>query len=294
MGRVALLACVGACVAGSAKAQVSTLYVTDGDADDIRAVQGGVVVDSNLDVGGSRRYRVAVRDTIWLGDMDLGTNIELDLDLDPTGSSSPSGVDIQEGTDGTTDGTFNYTVESFVASGFVYRYNGDWSGGSALFQVTGSDIVGITYDTATDTLWISDNSTISQYDLAGNVLGSFPHAGGRGSLAYEPATDTLWYVTNGSDSIRQYSKAGALLQTLSVPGLASNNWGAEFALAAGCPDPNECGDWDGSGGQSDGGDFFAYLDSFAGGDPCADIDGNPGLDGGDFFAFLDRFVLPCP
>ncbi|MCB9845984.1 MAG: hypothetical protein H6811_08375 [Phycisphaeraceae bacterium] len=64
--------------------------------------------------------------------------------------------------------------------------------------------------------------------------------------------------------------------------------------AGGCPDPNECGDWDGSGGQADGTDFFAYLDSFANDDPCADLAAPAGLGGEDFFAFLDRFVVPCP
>lgn len=60
----------------------------------------------------------------------------------------------------------------------------------------------------------------------------------------------------------------------------------------GCPDPTGCGDWDGDG-DSDGDDFFAYLTSFANGDPCADLDGSGGIDGNDFFAYLDAFVNPC-
>ncbi len=52
--------------------------------------------------------------------------------------------------------------------------------------------VGITYDTTANTLWIADQFTIGQYDMAGNVLSSFSHVGDRGSLAYEAATDTLW------------------------------------------------------------------------------------------------------
>ncbi|MCB9846246.1 MAG: hypothetical protein H6811_09700 [Phycisphaeraceae bacterium] len=62
----------------------------------------------------------------------------------------------------------------------------------------------------------------------------------------------------------------------------------------GCPDPDACGDWDGVGDQSDGNDFFAFLDDFATGNPCADLAAPSGLGGEDFFAFLDRFVLPCP
>jgi hypothetical protein len=218
--------------AGTASAQSQVLYVTNGDADDIFAIQGGVLFDQNLDVGGSRRYRVAVRDTVWLGDMDTGENVELTLDLDPTGNTSPTGVNIQEGTDGATDGTYNYTVESFVGSGDVYRFNADWSGGEALFTVSGSDIVGITYDSDNGTLWISDQNNVYEYSMAGDLLGQFAHAGSRGSLAYEPSTDTLWHVSNGNVDLRQYSKAGELLDTLD-PGLSANAWGAEFVSEPG-------------------------------------------------------------
>ncbi len=218
-------------IVGRSHAQTSVLYVTDGDSDFIKAIQGGSIVDQNSSTGGSRRYRVAVRDTIWLGDMDSGTNAEFDLALDPTGNTSPTGVDITEGTDGATDGVHNFTVESFVSTGTVYQYDGNWSGGTPLFSVTGDQIVGITYDTSADTLWVSDRFTVAQYDMAGNVLASFPHQGDRGSLAYEHATDTLWYVTNApSNIIRQYAKDGTLLQTLNVP-YGGNVWGAEFQFA---------------------------------------------------------------
>jgi hypothetical protein len=224
--------CAGLGVAAAAQAQSSSLYVTDGDSNFIKKIRNGAVVDQNLSTGGSRRYRVAINTTIWLGDMDSGTNAEFDLGLDFTGNTSPTGIDIFEGTDGATDGTFNYTVESFVNSGGVYRFNADWTAGTKLFTVAGVQIVGITYDTLSGTLWISDIDSIEQYDFAGNKLSSFQHAGDRGSLAYEPATDTLWYVTNsGGNTIRQYSKTGQLLQTLNV-GFGGNVWGAEFAIPA--------------------------------------------------------------
>jgi len=222
-------ACALALATSPVLAQDQVLYVTNGDADDIFAFQGGLLFDENLDVGGNRRYRVAVRDTVWLGDMDAGQNIELTLELDPTGNTSATGVDIQEGTDGATDGTYNYTVESFVSSGSVYRFNSDWSGGEELFAVSGTDIVGITYDIQNGTLWISDRNNIYEYSMAGALLGQFAHAGNRGSLAYEPTSDTLWYVSNGSIVLRQYSKAGDLLNTLDT-GRSANNWGAEFVF----------------------------------------------------------------
>ena len=214
-------------VTGTLYAQTDVLYITDGDSNDIWAVQGGVVFDQNLDVGGNRRYRVAARDTLWLGDMDTGTNVELTQDLDPTGNTSPTGIDIFEGTDGAADGTYNYTVESFVNSAGVYRFGSDWTGGEFMFTVTGNGIVGITFDPVNGSLWISDQANVYEYDLTGQLLGQFAHTGSWGSLAYEPTTDTLWYVSNSSDLLRQYAKDGTLLDTVSS-GVTQNVWGAEF------------------------------------------------------------------
>jgi len=233
---IAAAACLA--ISGQVQAQTEVLYITDGDANDITAIQGGAIIDQNLDVGGDRRYRVAVQDTIWLGDMDAADNIELDLNLDPTGNSSPAGLDITEGTDGATDGSFNYTVESFVSTAGVYQYNTDWSGGTLLFTVSGTDIVGITYDPVNGSLWISDQNSIYEYSMAGNLIGQFDHSGGRGSLAYEASTDTLWYVANAGSTIQQYDKAGNLLDTLSVS-YGGNYWGAEMAAAAAPPPPTE-------------------------------------------------------
>jgi hypothetical protein len=277
------------CCAGVCAAQTETLYVTDGDNDFVKAIQGGSVVDENLATGGSRRYRIAVRDTIWLGDMDQMPNAEFTLALDPTGDTSPAGLDITEGTDGTTDGVWNYTVESFVSDAVVTRYNLDWSGGDNVFDVSGTQIVGITYDSANGTLWISDQLFIGEYDMDGNLLSSFAHAGDRGSLAYEASTDTLWYVTNsGGSTIRQYAKDGTLLQTLNVP-FGGNVWGAEFRLAeAGC-----FADCDGNG-ELNILDFVCYQGLFQSGDAGADCDGNGELNILDFVCFQAEFVAGCP
>ncbi|MCB9845322.1 MAG: hypothetical protein H6811_04985 [Phycisphaeraceae bacterium] len=85
-----------------------------------------------------------------------------------------------------------------------------------------------------------------------------------------------------------------------MAGTAGAQTGVNYTLrsgeAGGCDgvDPGQCGDWDASGGQSDGNDFFAFLDGFATGDPCTDLAAPPGRGSEDFFAFLDRFVRACP
>ena len=229
-----------------------------------------------------------MRDTIWLGDMDqVGDNAEFDLDLDPTGNVSPPGLDIQEGTDGATDGLFNYTVESFVSDGVVTRYGLDWSGGENLFDVTGTQIVGITYDSANGTLWISDEFVIQEYDMAGRILSGFPHDAGRGSLAYESSTDTLWYVKRvGSDTLFQYDKSGNLLQVV-VVGFGGNVWGAEFAFQACAADCNQDGDLDVL-------DFVCFQTEWASQTTAGDCDANGVYNVLDFVCFQQLFQAGCP
>ncbi len=55
----------------------------------------------------------------------------------------------------------------------------------------------------------------------------------------------------------------------------------------GCP-----ADVDGDG-DADADDFFAFLDLFAGGEPCADLDDDEDTDADDFFGYLDLFSAGC-
>jgi len=64
-------------------------------------------------------------------------------------------------------------------------------------------------------------------------------------------------------------------------------WSAFTEGDAGCP-----ADIDGDG-DADAGDFFAYLDLFAAGDPGADLDGDGDIDADDFFMYLDFFSQGC-
>lgn len=218
-----------AALAGAAAhAQTSTLYVTDGDSSRLAIVQGG---SATIVTTHNKGYPITVNGSVWIGDYN-GTQpntIEYDLAGTATGNSLPYSPVFA--VDATTDGTTGYELgNAFSGNATVYSLNADLSGApTAMFNVSGSQLVGITYDSASGNLWISDGSTIFQYTTGGTQVSSFPHNSNRGCLAYEAATDTLWYVPNGSNDILQFSKTGSLLQTVNVPGLAANNWGAEFA-----------------------------------------------------------------
>ena len=205
---------------------VQTLYVTDGDARRLAAVNGNT---ATITTTFQLAYPLAVRDTIWIGSY-AGNSAAAEYTLAGVATGNPAAASVVFGVDGASNGNTNYTLgNAFNGSSTVYSANADWTGAASMFNVSGSDLVGITFDNASGNLWVSDMNRMYQYSLTGTLVSSFLHSGSRGSLAYEGATDTLWYVTNGSDTIRQYGKNGTLLDTVTVAGLASNNWGAEFA-----------------------------------------------------------------
>lgn len=219
-------------VSSAAIGQTDTLYVTNGDSARLAIVQGGVL--QAVRTTHVRGYPIAVRGTMWIGDYNGAqpNSHEYDLDGFPTGAMVP--YTPVNAVDGGVNGDTNYQLgNAFSGNATVYRANADWSGQQAMWNVTGSDLVGITFDAVSGNLWISDRNNIYQFDLAGNPVSQFAHTSGRGCIAWEPSTDTIWYVRNGSNQIDQYSKTGSLLQSLTITGLASNNWGAEFPMAGG-------------------------------------------------------------
>ncbi len=218
-------------VASAAMGQTDTLYVTDGDSARLAIVQGGVL--QAIRTTHIRGYPIAVRGTIWIGDYNGAqpNSIEYDLAGFPTGGSVP--YTPVNAVDGAVNGDTNYQLgRAFSTNAAVYSANANWSGQQPMFNVAGTDLVGITFDGVSGNLWVSDRNSIYQYGLGGNLISQFAHSSGRGCIAWEPSTDTIWYVRNGSNQIDQYSKTGSLLQSLTVTGLASNNWGAEFPMVA--------------------------------------------------------------
>lgn len=217
---------------GSALAQSSALYVTDGDSQRLAIAQNG---NATIKTTYVRGYPIVVRNTVWIGDYSASIPArEYDLAGNATGNTSA--YTARNAVDAGTDGVNNYMLgNAFSGNATVWRTDGQFGNQVALFSVQGSDLVGITYDMNSNTLWISDNTNIYNYTTGGQLLSSFAHGRGRGCLAWEPSTDTLWYVNNGSNNIHQFTKTGTFLQTVVMNGLTSNNWGAEFQMAIPAP-----------------------------------------------------------
>jgi hypothetical protein len=216
----------------------SPYYLTNGDSQVLQVSHTGAVVDSWTTA--SLLYPLAVTDTVKLynrGAGFFGNGIEYTLTGTPTGvvypwQPGPTGELLDGGTDGVAH---NYAAE-WSGGQRIWQYDLDWKTPVPLFT-TNVQTVGITYDRAAGTLWISqDNGNIQQVTNTGVVLSQFNPGQGRwGALAWEPATDTLWAHSNGTDILRQWTKTGSVLQSVIVPGLSGNIWGGEFSVV---PEPS--------------------------------------------------------
>jgi hypothetical protein len=210
---------------------VTPYYLLDGDSQRAAVIVNGVVTNSFTIP--SLGYPVAIQgSSVWIGHRDNAGGTEYTLAGVPTGNTSPGGAVISQILDGTTNGTNNFgaTCCGTVA---VTIANNDWSGQSVLFTLpTGA--AGIAYDPITDSLFVSFfDATVRQYGMTGSLLGSF--AASLVGLAYESATDTLWGWDRNNSALLQYSKTGTLLETnvvdLDGTGI-SNPFGGEMAFSA--------------------------------------------------------------
>ncbi|HEY4934664.1 MAG TPA: PEP-CTERM sorting domain-containing protein [Terriglobales bacterium] len=133
--------------------------------------------------------------------------------------------------DSTTDGSHNYLVD--YTYGGVYQTARDFTNPVALFTSTGLYNLGITYDPANNSLWISGwgNTTVTDYSLSGTVITSFDTGHYfNGALAMDPATHTLWLVDDENTfTLEQYSTAGVLLSSGPYVGYSL---GGEFDMGA--------------------------------------------------------------
>ncbi len=286
--------------ASAAMAQTSPLYMISYDTNQAVIVQNGQVITSWNNSDPFRETGLAIHDTIRVIGRNGGQNgREYDLAGNPLGGGPYNNPSFDDLYDGTTDGTFNYSVahNDFDTDFAVVRGDADWGGVGVLFVPTERSS-GITYDSSTGTLWVVNYLSrflgLQEYDLEGNLLTDLSLASLQGGLglAYDPADDTFWITggfNGGTIDCFQLDKQGNVLQTVDLPQF-SNSWASAEILAGngGC-----AADLDGDG-DVDADDFFAYLDGFAAGDlGVCDIDGDGDCDADDFFGYLDLFAAGC-
>jgi len=230
---LAAVALVAVAFAGVAQAgPVSPLYLTGGVPSSIVVVQGNSVIQSFPAVyNGSWERPIAVwgdvRTTGVLSSYRPAGG-QYSLGGTPTGTSYVlPGAITGSAYDSTSDGSHNYLVD--YSTGWVYQTARDFTNPAALFN-TGAYDMGISYDRANNSLWVSGwgNTTVTDYSLSGAPLSSFSTGQiYNGALALDPADHTLWLVDYNSGNLQQYSTAGALLSTGPNVGSAQ---GGEFNL----------------------------------------------------------------
>lgn len=215
---------------------IQSYYLASGDQQTVVEIQGTSVVNTFSSF--SRGYPLAIRDTIWLGDLNDRNAIEYNLNGTPTGNSSLGGNNFSQLLDGTAGFGSNYGVECCGILDSVTVANPDWTGQTVLFNL-GHEGFGVAFDPIDSTLWISDrgsNNTIYHYDLLGNLLTSFAPGGFLVGLAYESASDSLWAYNRASLGMVQFDRTGTILDSFAVGGLVNRNYfGGEIALAV--PEP---------------------------------------------------------
>ncbi len=224
---------------------LSKLYITDANNNRVDVVQGDTIVSSfNTIIAPSFSILpgpIAVTHTIMTINYNNGPGAEYTLNGVATGVvyNTPNGPNVYTD-DGTTDGRHIYTVNR--DTGAVYQMEMNWTNQHTLFTTQASDS-GITYDPSNVSLWLSNTGTgkVVNYALNGTKLSEF-NTGllGLVSTALDPLDNTLWFtVWDGTGKLKQYSKAGALLATVTIPNLSGWNLGMEAQTSI--PEPGSLG-----------------------------------------------------
>lgn len=155
-------------------------------------------------------------------------------------------------TDGTTDGVFNYAVRQHEtrapgtnpqAPATLYRFNTNWSGGTALFEIDSKPVCnGVAFLPRDDTFAVTCNSEsasearLEVWSRSGRRTATLSrHPGQFFGVAYDPADNTLWVVLDQA-GVRQflvYAQDGRFLGRVPIPAPFVSITGIEFPL----PDP---------------------------------------------------------
>jgi hypothetical protein len=231
---IARLATPGATV--SAAGPTSTLYITNygefsgGTVTGLDLVQGlgissyptGYQTDIDIAVYGDVR-------TMGYSTGDKGG--QFDLAGNPLGGgpyvNNIAGSQLH---DGTTDGSYNYSVD--YTTGDLIQFDRNWANPVTLFNVT-SDIPGggwITMNAADGSFWVSQwggPDLVAHFTHTGTLLGTF-NSGVLGSagLALDPVDGTLW-MGDYNFVLHQFDQSGNPLQSIGYT--VSGSWyGMEF------------------------------------------------------------------
>jgi|SRR5271165_3728424 len=197
---VALVTIALAGVAQAGPGPTSPLYLTTGGSN-ILVVQGNSVIQTFPTAYGRFEFPIAVYGDIrTTGIWPNNQGGQYTLGGTPTGTTYdlPGIISGAGAYDSTSDGSHNYLVD--FGTGTVYQTARDYTNPTALFTISGAPTdVGITYDAANHSLWISGwtNSTVADYSLSGGLLSSFStgHVY-NGALALDPVDHTLWLVNH--------------------------------------------------------------------------------------------------
>tara|TARA_R110002096_G_scaffold113779_21_gene247221 strand:- start:6773 stop:7615 length:843 start_codon:yes stop_codon:yes gene_type:complete len=212
-------------------ANITPYYLTDGDSSLTYEITNGVL--TNTFTTDQLGYPLAVRDSIWLGNRDDGGATEFSLAGVSTGNTSAGGSNFKQLLDGAAGNSANYGVECCGGTNSVTIANVDWSNQRVLFDL-GFNGTGVAYDFVSNSLFISEfGNTIYNYDLTGQLIQSFNIGMRLVGLAYETATDTVWGFNRSTNNLVQLDKNGAILQDVDIANFAPNNpFGGEMRVSS--------------------------------------------------------------
>ncbi len=233
MYRIACVACLLLTVSSaghqhSLAGNSTPYYLSGGSSDTVYVIQDGVLV--NMFTHPGLYSSIVVRDTVWSSSSSFEFSTEYTLDGTPTGGFRVDGG-AGEGLDYAAAGpdqNFGVgTVEIECCNSAVVA-DKDFGLATEIFRFPPRYAPrGLAYDFSDGTLYSGgvdfdipgSETLITQWDLAGNELGSFDIGQVLHGLAYEQSTDTFWGWNRAAANLVQFSRTGEILQDFNVPGM---------------------------------------------------------------------------
>jgi len=218
-----------------AQAIAQSFYLSNGDGDTTYIIDLNTGSYTSFSTASqSMAYALGVTNRVLLSDRANSLVVEYSLAGVPTGNTWTGPGTFDQMLDGATDGQGTYYGASWSNTGVTVSDN-TFTNTVLLFD-PGFAVIGITYDSSDNTLWLvsSTDGNVYHYTLAGTQVSSFSPGltGTECCLAYDEATDTLWMTTNNSNVISNFSKTGALLGSVTAVGLSpGNTWGGELPMS---------------------------------------------------------------